>query len=156
MGRIGSTGYVLPIRLSYRTLNTVIRVSNLKRPACASKRDGLVLATIRYAAENGSDTNATFMTHSWTHCYESQHCSRHDYKYYIDGIVLFIVAIFGITGTLMSVAVLFKPQLQNPFTKLLTFLCFFDCTFLIMAIFYISLPSLSCCRLGNYISLSCW
>ena len=27
MGRIGSTSYVLPIRLSYRTLNTVIRVS---------------------------------------------------------------------------------------------------------------------------------
>ena len=98
-----------------------------------------------YAVENGLDTNATSMTH----CYESQHCSQtdsyyFDYKYYIDGIVLFIVAICGITGTLMSVAVLFKPQLQNPFTKLLTFLCIFDGTFLIMAIFYISLPSLSC------------
>ena len=82
-------------------------------------------------------------------CYDSQHCippdpCHFDYKYYIDGIVLLIVAIFGITGTLMSVAVLFKPQLQNPFTKLLTFLCIFDCTFLIMAIFYISLPSISC------------
>ena len=75
------------------------------------------------------------------HCYDPCHF---DYKYYIDGIVLFIVAIFGITGTLMSVAVLFKPQLQNPFTKLLTFLCIFDGTFLTMAIFYISLPSLSC------------
>ena len=98
-----------------------------------------------YADENESDPNAAFMRH----CFESQHCSSpdpcyFDYKYYIDGIVLFIVAIFGITGTLMSVAVLFKPQLQNPFTKLLTFLCIFDCTFLIMAIFYISLPSVSC------------
>ena len=85
-----------------------------------------------YAAEN--------------HCYDSQRCdpSHFDYKYYIDGILLFIVAICGITGTLMSVAVLFKPQLQNPFTKLLTFLCIFDGTFLTMAIFYISLPSLSC------------
>ena len=83
----------------------------------------------------------TFMTH----CYESEHCSPPDpYKYYIDGFVLLFVAIFGITGTLMSVAVLFKPQLQNPFTKLLTFLCIFDCSFLIMAIFYTSLPSLSC------------
>ena len=26
MGRIGSTSYVLPIRLSYRTLNRVVRV----------------------------------------------------------------------------------------------------------------------------------
>jgi hypothetical protein len=98
-----------------------------------------------YTVENGLYTNATSMTH----CFESQHCNPpdpcyFDYKYYIDGIVLFIVAIFGITGTLMSVTVLFKPQLQNPFTKLLTFLCIFDCTFLIMAIFYISLPSLSC------------
>ena len=83
------------------------------------------------------------------HCYDSEHCSQphpclFDYKYYIDGILLFIVAIFGIAGTLLSVAVLFKPQLQNPFTKLLTFLCLFDGTFLTMAIFYISLPSLSC------------
>ena len=97
------------------------------------------------AVENGSDINATSMTH----CFESNLCSQpdpcyFDYKYYIDGIVLFIVAIFGITGTLMSIAVLFKPQLQNPFTKLLRFLCIFDCTFLIMAIFYISLPSISC------------
>merc|ERR1740129_424530 len=44
----------------------------------------------------------------------------------------------------MSIAVLFKPHLQNPFTKLLTVLCMFDCTFLIMAILYISLPTISC------------
>ena len=130
--------YIFVKRSQYISIKNPLHISNLKRPACTSKWDGLVFATIRYAVENGTDTNATFMTH----CYESQHCSPHDYKYYIDGIVLFIVAIFGITGTLMSVAVLFKPQLQNPFTKLLTFLCFFDCTFLIMAIFYISLPSL--------------
>ena len=79
----------------------------------------------------------------------SQYCnstnsSHYDYKYYIDGIILFIVAIFGIIGTLMLIAVLFKPHLQNSFTKLLTVLCMFDCTFLIMAILYISLPNISC------------
>ena len=90
-------------------------------------------------------------TPDYVDCYHENHCydpcrgpGHFNYKYYIDGIVLFIVAIFGITGTLMSVAVLFKPQLQNPFTKLLTFLCIFDGTFLTMALFYISLPSLSC------------
>lgn len=95
-----------------------------------------------YADENRSNTNAKFMTH----CYESQHCNpcHYDYKFVIDGIVLFIVAIFGISGTLMSIAVLFKPQLQNSFIKLLTFLCIFDCTFLILAILSISIPSLSC------------
>ena len=75
-----------------------------------------------------------------------EHCdsSDYDYKFTIDGIFLLTVAIFGIIGTLMSIAVLFKPQLQNPFTKLLTVLCMFDCTFLIMAILYISLPATSC------------
>ena len=82
---------------------------------------------------------------TYTGC-DSQHCdsSDYDYEFTIDGIVLLTVAIFGIIGTLMSIAVLFKPQLQNSFTKLLTVLCMFDCTFLIMAILYISLPATSC------------
>ena len=77
------------------------------------------------------------------HC-NSANLSHYDYKYFIDGIVLFIVGIFGIIGTVMSIAVLFKPHLQNPFTKLLTVLCMFDCTFLIMEILYTSLPAISC------------
>ena len=79
----------------------------------------------------------------------SQHCNSTDpefynYKYFIDGITLFMVCIFGIIGTLMSVFVLCKPQLRNSFTNFLTALCMFDCSFLTMAIFYVALPSLSC------------
>ena len=68
----------------------------------------------------------------------------YDYIYYIDGIILFSVAIFGIIGTIMSMVVLLKPQSRDLFSKFLTALCVFDCIFLIMAIFYIALPSMSC------------
>ena len=71
-----------------------------------------------------------------------------DYKYFIDGITLLIVAIFGIVGTIMSMIVLRKPKilglLPKLFSKFLTSLCIFDCIFLIMVIPYIALPALSC------------
>jgi len=67
-----------------------------------------------------------------------------DYIYYIDGITLMIVAIFGIIGTIMSMIVLLKPQIRNLFSQFLTALCMFDCIFLIMAILYIALPAVSC------------
>ena len=70
--------------------------------------------------------------------------TQYDYKYYIDGIALLIVAIFGIAGTLMSLFVLLKYRIRDLFSNCLTALCIFDCSFLIMAIFYIALPSLSC------------
>ena len=69
---------------------------------------------------------------------------QYDYKYYIDGIALLIVAIFGIAGTLMSLFVLLKYRIRDLFSHCLTALCIFDCSFLIMAILYIALPSLSC------------
>ena len=67
-----------------------------------------------------------------------------DYIYYIDGITLMVVAIFGIIGTIMSMIVLLKPQIRNLFSQFLTALCMFDCIFLIMAILYIALPAVSC------------
>ena len=69
---------------------------------------------------------------------------QYDYKYYIDGIALLIVAKFGIKGTLMSLFVLLKDLNRDLFSNCLAALCIFDCSFLIMAIFYIALPSLSC------------
>ena len=69
---------------------------------------------------------------------------QYDYKYYIDGIALLIVAIFGITGTITSLLVLLKYRIRDLFSNCLTALCIFDCSFLIMAILYIALPSLSC------------
>ena len=88
-----------------------------------------------------------------------------NYRYAIDGIALLIVAIFGIIGTIMSSIVLLKPHIckrkkrlqrsfstyssvshgrENYFSIFLTALCIFDCCFLLMSIFYIALPSISC------------
>ena len=92
---------------------------------------------------NSSDPLPDFIKHDG--CLD-QHCNSiyYDFKYYIDGIAVLVVAIFGIIGTLMSVVVLFQPQLRNPFTNFLTALCIFDCSFLMMAILNIALPAISC------------
>ena len=68
----------------------------------------------------------------------------YDYKYWINGVSLMVVAIFGIIGTIMSIIVLLQTQFRNFFSKLLIALCAFDCTFLIMSILHIALPSISC------------
>ena len=88
-----------------------------------------------------------------------------NYRYAIDGIALLLVAMFGIIGTIMSIIVLLKPHIckrkkrlqrsfstyssvshgrENYFSIFLTALCIFDCCFLLMSIFYIALPSISC------------
>ena len=74
----------------------------------------------------------------------SCHCHESFYIYYIDGIALLIVAIFGIIGTIMSMIVLLKPRIRDFFSSFLIALSMFDCSFLIMAIFYIGLPAMSC------------
>ena len=74
----------------------------------------------------------------------SCHCHERFYIYYIDGIALLIVAIFGIIGTIMSMIVLLKPRIRDFFSSFLIALSVFDGTFLIMAIFYIGLPAMSC------------
>ena len=74
----------------------------------------------------------------------SCHCHESFYIYYIDGIALVIVAIFGIIGTIMSMIVLLKPRIRDFFSSFLIALSVFDGSFLIMAIFYIGLPAISC------------
>ena len=74
----------------------------------------------------------------------SCHCHESFYIYYIDGIALLIVAIFGIIGTIMSMIVLLKPRIRDFFSSFLIALSVFDGSFLIMAIFYIGLPAISC------------
>ena len=92
---------------------------------------------------NSSDSLPDFIKHDGC---DDQHCNstNYDFNYYIDGIAVLFVATFGIIGTLMSVVVLFQPQLRNPFTNFLTALCIFDCSFLMMAILNIALPAISC------------
>ena len=65
------------------------------------------------------------------------------YIYYIDGITVLIVSIFGIIGTIMSMVVLLKPRIRDFFSNFLIALSIFDCSFLIMAIPFIALPAIS-------------
>jgi len=94
-----------------------------------------------------SEANSTFDYDNYEpnisnciHC----HCSEDIYIYYIDGITLLIVAVFGIIGTIMSMIVLLKPRICDFFSYFLIALSMFDCSFLIMAIMYIGLPAVSC------------
>ena len=100
----------------------------------------------------------------FAHCEEPRPCNS-DYKYYIDGIALLIVAIFGTIGTIMSLIVLLKPRIitrrerppelsrtvsnvcqekEKHFSNFLTALCIFDCSFLLLSILYIGLPAIFC------------
>ena len=72
------------------------------------------------------------------------HCPEDIYIYYIDGIFLLNVALFGIIGTIMSMIVLLKPRIRDFFSYFLIALSVFDCSFLILAIIYIGLPAVSC------------
>ena len=104
------------------------------------------------------------LTREYDHCEEPRPCES-DYKYYIDGIALLIVAIFGTIGTIMSLVILLKPRIitrrerppnlsrtvsnvcqekEKHFSNFLTALCIFDCSFLLLAIPYIGLPAVSC------------
>ena len=72
-------------------------------------------------------------------------CSNdYGFHFYIDGVILIIVACLGVIGTTMTLIVLRKPLLQFPCKDFLTALCISDCIFLLMAIPYIALPALSC------------
>ena len=72
------------------------------------------------------------------------HCPEDIYIYYIDGIILLVVAIFGSIGTIMSMIVLLKPRIRDFFSYFLIALSVFDCSFLIFAIIYIGVPAVSC------------
>lgn len=63
-----------------------------------------------------------------------------DTEYYIDGVALTTVSVFGITGTLMSMRVLLRPQLKNSFSTLLLGLAGADANFLFFAMLVIGLP----------------
>ena len=104
------------------------------------------------------------LSREYAHCEEPRPCES-DYKYYIDGVALLIVAIFGTIGTIMSLVVLLKPRIitrrerpptlsrtfsnvfqekEKHFSNFLTALCIFDCSFLLLAIPYIGLPAIFC------------
>ena len=63
--------------------------------------------------------------------------------FYVDGILLLIVALFGIVGTLMSIVVLLKPRIRDFFSRFLTALSICDALFLTLTIPLVGLPALS-------------
>ena len=65
------------------------------------------------------------------------------YVFYVDGILLLLVAFLGIVGTLMSIVVLLKPRIRDFFSGFLTALSVCDALFLILAIPLVALPALS-------------
>ena len=116
-----------------------------------------------------------YVTENFSGEYESEYdrclqldetsCESNNYKYYIDGIVLLIVAIFGTIGSILALVVLLKPRIitrrerppilsrtlsnvcqekEKHFSNFLAALCIFDCSFLLLAILYIGLPTISC------------
>ena len=65
------------------------------------------------------------------------------YEYYIDGVTLTTISVFGIFGTLLSLRVLLHPQLRNSFSSLLSGLAVSDTLFLVFVILIIGLPKIS-------------
>ena len=113
------------------------------------------------------DRRTQNLSREYDHCEERMpyELLELNYKYYIDGIALLIVAIFGTIGTIMSLVVLLKPRIitrrecrptlsrtfsnvcqekEKHFSNFLTALCIFDCSFLLLSILYLGLPAISC------------
>ena len=65
------------------------------------------------------------------------------FEFYIDGLALTSISLFGIVGTLLSLRVLLKRQLRNSFSSLLSGLAVSDTSFLFFAILIIGLPKIS-------------
>ena len=63
------------------------------------------------------------------------------FEYYLDGVTLTSISIFGIFGTLLSLRVLLK--LRNSFSSILSGLAVSDTFFLFFAIVIIGLPKIS-------------
>ena len=64
-----------------------------------------------------------------------------DFEFYIDGICLTSVSMFGLVGTLLSVRVLLNPnQFRTSFSNILVGLAISDASFLFCAILIIGLP----------------
>ena len=84
--------------------------------------------------------------HNFTFYYdegEEDFGTTDSYIFYVDGILLLVVALLGIVGTLMSIVVLLKPRIRDFFSGFLTALSVCDALFLILAIPVVSLPALS-------------
>ena len=54
-----------------------------------------------------------------------------DWKWWLNGVITIIVAIFGLTGNFVSILVMLQPKLKNSFNQLLIALCVFDSVFIV-------------------------
>ena len=69
------------------------------------------------------------------------------FVFWVDGVVLSTVSVFGVIGTLMAIVVLIKPRIRGNsrdlFSKFLTALAVYDSFFLCLALLMFGVPSLS-------------
>ena len=54
-----------------------------------------------------------------------------NWKWWLNGVITIIVAIFGLTGNFVSIMVMLQPKLKNSFNQLLIALCVFDSVFIV-------------------------
>ena len=69
------------------------------------------------------------------------------FVFWVDGVILSVVSIFGVIGTFMAIVVLIKPRVsgnsRDLFSKFLTALAVYDSIFMFLALFMIGMPNLS-------------
>ena len=63
--------------------------------------------------------------------------------YWVDGVMLTSISVFGLAGTLMAIRVLLRPNLRNSFSTLLAVLAVCDIMVLALALHLLSLRNLS-------------
>ena len=98
-----------------------------------------------YGADNDNETMNDFFYKNETKIFYSEIDGEmdHSYLFYIDGIALTCVAIFGVIGTILAMIVLLKSGIHDLFSSFLTALSICDTIFLLLAVFYLALPELS-------------
>ena len=73
-----------------------------------------------YFAENMDLFNESevYEDHNFSYIFDEDttHNETESYVFYVDGILLLLVALFGIGGTLMSIVVLLKPRIRDFFS----------------------------------------
>ncbi|CAB4054859.1 unnamed protein product [Lepeophtheirus salmonis] len=67
---------------------------------------------------------------------------NHEFTFWVEGVALTLISLFGIIGTSMSIRVLLKPDIRESFSGLLTGLAFCDVLFLIFSMCLFGLPKL--------------
>ena len=90
----------------------------------------------------GSFSNNVYCKNTPFYLFFFQIMSSTPTEFYIDGLALISVSVFGIIGTLLSIRVLCKPELRNSsFSTFLLGLAIADTNFLLFVVLVVGLPN---------------